>query len=64
MAALEAEHFLTAHEGLDDRTAERATAEDDAETARVAAASETAPGGTEAVALANGAHTRDKFAQA
>lgn len=37
MAALQAEHFLAAHEQLPDRVPERAIAEDDAETAKVLA---------------------------
>ncbi len=62
MAALQAEHFLAAHEALQDRTAERATAEDDVKTARAVAATE-APGSTQGAALANGVHAPENAAR-
>ncbi len=61
MAALQAEHFLTAHEVLDDRTAEAATADDDAKTAQVVHATENLS--TEAVALANGHKAKEEAAK-
>mmetsp|Transcript_2531 Transcript_2531/g.7604 ORF Transcript_2531/g.7604 Transcript_2531/m.7604 type:complete len:251 (+) Transcript_2531:1129-1881(+) len=60
MAALQAEHFLAAHEQLPDRVPERAIAEDDAETAKVVEATEKS--GTEAVTI-NGENAAEKAAQ-
>lgn len=62
MAALQAEHFLAAHEELEDgRTAEAATAEDDAGTA--AAVRSTEHLSAQAVALANGIHAKANAAR-
>lgn len=62
MAALQAEHFLAAHEELEDgRTAEAATAEDDAATAEAVRSTEHLS--TQAVALANGLQAKENAAK-
>lgn len=52
MAALQAEHYLVAHDILTDRVPERAIAEDDVSTAKVVQASEHLA--AQAVVTANG----------
>lgn len=62
MAALQAEHFLAAHEELEDgRTAEAATAEDDAATAEAVRSTEHLS--TQVIAIANGLQAQKNAAK-